>query len=228
MPSKNPSLQFKYLNFITVTYVTVLLISNTTAGKIVSLNNFATDAATLFFPVVYIISDILTEVYGYAKARNVLWIVIYSQILMSLLYSLVVLMPPAVGFDANDSFIRVLSQVPRIVFGSLIAIFIGSILNDFILAKMKILTKGKHLWARTIGSTIIGQGADTVIFYLIAFYTVIPDTLLISSILFTWIIKVIIEIVLTPLTYFIINRLKKAENTDTYDTRTDFNPFILK
>lgn len=228
MPSKNPSLQFKYLNFITVTYVTVLLISNTTAGKIVSLNNFATDAATLFFPVVYIISDILTEVYGYAKARNVLWIVIYSQILMSLLYSLVVLMPPAVGFDANDSFIRVLSQVPRIVFGSLIAIFIGSILNDFILAKMKILTKGKHLWARTIGSTIIGQGADTVIFYLIAFYTIIPDTLLISSILFTWIIKVIIEIVLTPLTYFIINRLKKAENTDTYDTRTDFNPFILK
>lgn len=228
MPSKNPSLQFKYLNFIAVTYVTVLLISNTTAGKIVSLNNFATDAATLFFPVVYIISDILTEVYGYAKARNVLWIVIYSQILMSLLYSLVVLMPPAVGFDANDSFIRVLSQVPRIVFGSLIAIFIGSILNDFILAKMKILTKGKHLWARTIGSTIIGQGADTVIFYLIAFYTVIPDTLLISSILFTWIIKVIIEIVLTPLTYFIINRLKKAENTDTYDTRTDFNPFILK
>lgn len=228
MHSKNPSTQFKFLNFITVTYVTVLLVSNTTAGKIISLNGFTTDAATLFFPVVYIISDILTEVYGYAKARNVLWIVIYSQVIMSLLYALVVIMPPALGFDANDSFIRVLSQIPRIVLGSLIAIFIGSILNDFILAKMKVLTKGKFLWTRTIGSTIVGQGADTIIFYLIAFYAVIPANLLVSSILFTWITKVIIEIFMTPLTYTLINRLKKTEQIDTFDTRTDFNPFILK
>lgn len=228
MQSKYPSAQFKFLNFITITYVTVLLVSNTTAGKIISLNGLTTDAATLFFPVVYIISDILTEVYGYAKARSVLWTVVYSQIIMSLLYALVVIMPPAAGFDANDSFSRVLSQIPRIVLGSLIAIFIGSILNDFIMAKMKILTKGKFLWTRTIGSTLVGQGADTIIFYLIAFYAVIPANLLATSILFTWITKVIIEVSMTPLTYALINRLKKEENLDTFDTRTNFNPFILK
>lgn len=219
---------FKFLNIITIIYITVLLVSNTTAGKITSLFGFTTDAATLFFPVVYIISDILTEVYGYAKARMVLWMVIFSQVLMSLLYTLVVILPPAAGFDTNDAFSRVLGQIPRIVLGSLVAIFIGSLINDFILAKMKILTRGRLLWTRTIGSTIVGQGADTVIFYIIAFYAVLPANLLISSILFTWLIKVLIEISMTPLTYFVINRLKRAEKLDTFDNLTNFNPFIIK
>ena len=220
--------QYKYLGLITALYITFQLVSNTTAGKIIQLGGFSLSAPILFFPVTYIFADILTEVYGYAKARSVIWMAFFCAAIMALLYSLVVFLPPAIGFDANDAYTRVLGQVPRIVIASLIAFWIGSILNDYILAKMKIWTKGKYLWTRTIGSTIVGEGADTILVFLIAFYGVLPMNLIYGLILSGWTIKVVIEVIMTPVTYKVIAKLKKVEGEDYYDTKTNFNPLIIR
>ena len=209
-------------------YITFQLVSDITAGKIVQLGMFTVSATVLYFPITYIIADLLTEVYGYSKARSVVWMVLISSVIAGIIYSIVVSLPPANGFDANDAYTRVLGQIPRILVGGWIAVFIGGILNDYILAKMKIWTKGKHLWTRTIGSTIVGEGANTILFYLIALYAVIPTNLLVSSILAGWLIKVIIEVVMTPVTYYVVGKLKKIENEDYYDTETNFNPLIIK
>jgi len=225
--SKIPK-QYKYLGLITALYITVLIVSNTTAGKFVQLGSLIFSAPILFFPVTYIIADILTEVYGYAKARSVLWMVIISSLIMAVLYAVVVYLPPAAGFDANAAFTRVLGQVPRIVFASLVAVFVGGILNDYILAKMKVWTKGKHLWARTIGSTIVGEGADTLLFFLIGFYGVIPTGILISAMVTGWLLKVAIEVIMTPVTYKVVKKLKEVEGEDYYDTNTNFNPLIIR
>jgi len=220
--------QYKYLGLITALYITFQLVSDVTAGKIVQLGFFTVSATVLFFPFTYIIADILTEVYGYARARSVVWMVLFSSVIAGLIYSVVVFLPPAVGFDANDAYVRVLGQIPRILIGGWIAVWVGGILNDYILAKMKVWTKGKHLWTRTIGSTIVGEGANTVLFYTIALYTVIPNGLLVTSILSGWFLKVGIEVVMTPITYKVIAKLKKVEGEDYYDTNTNFNPLIIR
>ena len=220
--------QYKYLGLITALYITFQLVSDVTAGKIVQLGFFTVSATVLFFPFTYIIADILTEVYGYARARSVVWMVLLSSVIAGLIYSVVVFLPPAVVFDANDAYVRVLGQIPRILIGGWIAVWVGGILNDYILAKMKVWTKGKHLWTRTIGSTIVGEGANTVLFYTIALYTVIPNGLLVTSILSGWFLKVGIEVVMTPITYKVIAKLKKVEGEDYYDTNTNFNPLIIR
>ena len=220
--------QYKYLGFITVLYVAFQLISDVSAGKIVQLGIFTVSATVLYFPITYIFADILTEVYGYAKARSVVWQVLIASVLAGLIYQLVVWLPPAVGFDANSAYSRVLGSVPRILVGGWIAVWVGGILNDYILAKMKIWTNGKHLWTRTIGSTITGELANTVLFYSIALYAVIPNGLLFSSILSGWFLKVMVEVVFTPVTYFVVRKLKNIENEDYYDKNTDFNPLIIK
>ena len=220
--------QYKYLGLITALYITFQLVSDVTAGKIIQLGIFTISASVLYFPFTYIIADVLTEVYGYAKARSVVWMVLFSSVIAGLIYSLVVFLPPAIGFDANNAYVRVLGQVPRILIGGWIAVLIGGILNDYILAKMKILTKGKHLWARTIGSTIVGEGANTFLFFTIALYSVIPNGLLITSIFSGWFIKVAIEVIMTPVTYKVVAMLKKAEGEDYYDTNTNFNPLIIR
>lgn len=219
---------YKYLGLITTLYIAFQLISDVTAGKIVQLGIFTVSATVLYFPITYIFSDILTEVYGYAKARSVVWQALLASVIAGLIYTLVVWLPPAVGFDANDAFDRVLGSVPRILIGGWIAVWVGGILNDYILAKMKVWTNGKHLWLRTISSTIVGEGANTILFYIIALYAVIPNNLLVSSILAGWLLKTLVEIVLTPVTYYVVAKLKKVENEDYYDTNTDFNPFIVK
>lgn len=220
--------QYKYLGLITVLYVAFQLVSDVTAGKIVSLGIFTVSATVLYFPITFIIADVLTEVYGYAKARSVLWYVLAASVIAGLLYQLVVWLPPAPGFDAAEAYARVLGSVPRILLGGWIAVFVGSILNDFIMAKMKVWTKGKHLWARTISSTVVGEGANTALFYLIALYAVIPNNILLASILSGWFLKVVVEVVMTPVTYAVVKKLKKAEGEDVYDTNTNFNPFSLK
>lgn len=219
---------YKYLGLITTLYIAFQLISDVTAGKIVQLGMFTVSATVLYFPITYIFSDILTEVYGYAKARSVVWQALLASVIAGVIYQLVVWLPPAIGFDANDSYARVLGSVPRILLGGWIAVWVGGILNDYILAKMKIWTNGKHLWLRTIVSTIFGEGANTILFYTIALYAVLPNNLLISSIFAGWLLKALVEIVLTPLTYYVVNKLKKSENEDHFDTNTDFNPLIIK
>lgn len=220
--------QYKYLGLITALYITFQLVSDVTAGKIIQLGIFTVSATVLYFPFTYIFADILTEVYGYAKARSVIWMVLFSSILAGIIYSIVVVLPPAAGFDASDAYTRVLGQIPRILFGGWIAVWVGGILNDYVLAKMKVLTKGKYLWTRTIGSTIIGEGANTILFYIIALYSVIPTSLLFTSIVSGWFLKVLVETVMTPVTYFVVAKLKKAENEDYYDYETDFNPLKIR
>jgi uncharacterized integral membrane protein (TIGR00697 family) len=219
---------FKYLGFITCLYITFQLISDVTAGKIISFFSFPVSATVLYFPITYIFSDILTEVYGYARARSVLWTVMICSILAGLIYSLVVILPPGEGFNNNEAYSIVLGQVPRILIGGWLAVFSGDLTNDFVLAKMKLLTKGRYLWTRTIGSTIVGQFVNTVIFYIIGLFGILPLNILIQAIITGWIIKVIVEILFTPLTYYVVNRLKKSENIDYYDVKTNFNPFIWK
>lgn len=219
---------YTYLGLITVAYVAFQLISDVTAGKLITLGIFTVSATVLYFPFTYILSDILTEVYGYAVARNVVWQVLAVSVIAGLLYQVVVWLPGAPGFDATDAYARVLGSVPRILIGGWVAVFVGSIANDFVLAKMKVWTSGKHLWARTIGSTIVGEGANTALFYTIALAGIIPTSLLFTSILSGWLIKVIVEVIMTPITYRIIAALKQAEGIDHYDRDTNFNPFSLK
>jgi len=220
--------QYKYLGIILSFYITFQLVSDVTAGKIISFIGFPVSVTVLFFPITYIFADILTEVYGYARARSVVWTVFFCSVAAGLIYLLVVYLPPATGFVGNDAYARVLGSVPRILFGGWIAVWVGGILNDFVLAKMKVKTKGKYLWTRTIGSTIVGEFANTVLFYVIALYAILPNNLLIASILTGWLIKVVIEVIFTPWTYFVVKRLKQLENEDYYDRDTNFNPFIIQ
>jgi uncharacterized integral membrane protein (TIGR00697 family) len=222
------SKQYKYLGILTALYITFALISQITAGKISQIWIFTVSAATVFFPVTYILADVFTEVYGYSKARARTWTLLLCSVIAALLFALVAWLPPAVGFDANDAYVRVFAQIPRIVVASWIAIFFGSISNDYVLAKMKVWTKGRHLWSRTIGSTIVGEGVDSILFFTIAFYAVLPTNLIITTIISGWVIKVLIETVMTPITYKVVSKLKKAEGEDYYDTNTDFNPLIFR
>jgi len=219
--------QYKYLGLITALYITFQLVSDITAGKIVQLGIFTVSATVLYFPFTYIFADVLTEVYGYAKARSVVWMVLFASVLAGVIYSIVVILPPAAGFDANSAYARVLGQVPRILFGGWIAVWAGGILNDYVLAKVKIWTKGKYLWTRTIGSTVVGEGVNTILFYVIALYAVIPTNLLVASILSGWLLKVVVEVIMTPVTYKVVAKLKKVENEDYYDYETNFNPLKL-
>ena len=220
--------QYKYLGLITAIYITFQLVSTVTAGKIVQIGIFSTSIAVLYFPITFIISDLLTEVYGYAKARRILWTILLTSIVAGIIFAIAAAFPPAVGFDANDAYVRVLSQIPRILLASWLALFFGGISNDYVLAKMKVWTKGKHLWSRTIGSTIVGQAVDSVIFFTIALYGIIPTNLLLMSMLTAWFLKVAIEAILTPVTYKVVGALKKAEGEDHYDVNTNFNPFSFK
>ncbi len=216
---------YRYLGLLTALYITLQLVSDVSAGKIIQIWMFTVSATVLYFPITYIFSDVLTEVYGYAQARRVVWIVLGCSVLAGLTYQLAVGLPPALGFDANAAYTRVLGSVPRILLGGWVAVWTGGILNDFVLAKMKIWTKGKHLWMRTISSTIVGEFANTFLFYTIALYGVIPRELLLQSIFSGWLLKVLVEVIFTPVTYAVVNKLKQLENEDYFDHDTKFNPF---
>ncbi len=220
--------KFRFLGIITTLYITFQLISDVSAGKLVSIFGFPVSVAVIYFPITYVIADILTEVYGYAQARRVVWQVLLASVIAGLVYQVVVYLPPAGGFDANDAYVRVFGSVPRILLGGWIAVWIGGILNDYILAKMKIWTNGKYLWTRTVGSTIVSELANTILFFTIALSGIIPNSLLIDTILTGWLFKVAVEVICTPWTYWVIGKLKKLENEDYYDRDTDFNPFSLK
>lgn len=221
-------MRFKYLDIILGLFVAVLLISNVASTKIVQLGPFTFDGGTLLFPIVYIFGDILTEVYGYKAARRVIWTGFASALLMSLVFIIVGKLPAAADWVNQDAYDKILGLTPRIVAASLVAYFLGEFSNSYTLAKMKILTKGRHLWSRTIGSTVIGEGIDTVLFVLIAFVGVLPASLLLTIIISNYVFKVGFEAVFTPVTYGIVKRLKREENIDAYDTNTNFNPFTSK
>lgn len=218
---------YRYFDIIVGLFVAVLLISNIASTKIVDIWRFTFDGGTIIFPLSYIFGDILTEVYGYRQSRRAIWIGFLSAMVMSLVLGLVGLIRPAEGWELQEAYMAILGQTPRIVTASLIAYFAGEFSNSFILAKMKVFTKGKWLAARTISSTIAGQAIDTLIFVFIAFYGVFSNSLLFTIIVSNYIFKVLMEVAFTPLTYKIVNTLKRAEGVDYYDRKTNFNPFLF-
>ncbi|KKR43886.1 MAG: hypothetical protein UU10_C0003G0023 [Parcubacteria group bacterium GW2011_GWF1_40_6] len=217
---------YKYLGAISVFFVSVLLISNVASTKIVDLKWFTFDGGTLLFPLSYIFGDILTEVYGYKKSRGVIWLGFFMALLMSIVFIIVGKLPAAVDWNNQAAYDAILGLTPRIVGASLIAYFFGEFSNSFVLAKMKILTKGKWLWTRTIGSTLVGELVDSTLFILIAFVGVLPNSLLVTLIISNYIFKTGIEILFTPATYRVVKFLKTKEGEDYYDRDTNFNPFI--
>ncbi|MBC7264878.1 MAG: queuosine precursor transporter [Chloroflexi bacterium] len=218
---------YRYFDLVMATFVAVLLISNVASSKILRLGPFTFDGGTILFPISYIFGDILTEVYGYARSRRVIWAGFSAALLMAVVFMIVGALPPAEGWEGQEAYMLILGVTPRIVIGSLVAYFAGEFSNSFTLAKMKIWTKGRWLWTRTIGSTIVGEFVDTLLFVTIAFLGTLPTPLLWSVIVSNYIFKTGVEALATPLTYTVVGFLKKAENEDYYDYETDFNPFKI-
>ncbi|HJZ41936.1 MAG TPA: queuosine precursor transporter [Bacteroidales bacterium] len=219
--------QFRYFDILVALFVAVLLISNIASTKILTLWKFTFDGGTLLFPLSYIFGDILTEVYGYKRSRRIIWLGFISALLMSLVFYIVQVLPPATDWPNQQAFEQILGFLPRIVIASLLAYFAGEFTNSVTLSRLKIVTAGKHLWMRTIGSTLLGQGVDTIIFCLVAFYGVLPANVLWAVIVSNYIFKCSVEILFTPLTYGIVGFLKKKENLDTFDHGVRYNPFDL-
>jgi queuosine precursor transporter len=218
----------RYYDYILGSFIAVLLISNVVSAKILQLGPFTFDGGTILFPFAYIFGDIFTEVYGFKRARKIIWIGFIANLLMAAVFILVGKLPPAPGWENQQAYEVILGWVPRIVMASLIAYWAGEFLNSYILAKMKIMTRGRWLFARTITSTLGGEALDTTLFCLIAFFGKIPFPLLVTVILSNYFFKCGVEIVFTPFTYMIVNFLKRQEKMDPFDIHTDFNPFTLR
>ena len=231
-----PHRQYRYYEFVMAAFVTILICSNLIGPAkisqmelpVIGLVTFG--AGVLFFPISYVFGDILTEVYGYARARRVIWAGFAALAFASFMATIVVALPPAPFWKNQAAYEIAFGTTWRIALASMFAYFVGEFVNSFILAKMKIWTKGRHLWSRTIGSTIFGEAVDSALFYPLAFYGtgIIPDDKLPMVMLAQFLLKVGVEVVFTPLTYKIVNALKRAEHEDYYDVKTDFNPFTLK
>ena len=224
---------FRYFDFVMAAFVTILLLSNVIgAGKVATITlprigPWPFGAGILFFPVSYVLGDVLTEVYGYARARRCIWAGFAAMLFMAFMSWVVVALPPAASWTGQAAYEAVFGQVPRIVFASICAFWAGEFVNSYVLAKMKIWTQGKMLWTRTIGSTIFGEGVDSALFYPLAFLGAEGWTtrLVITVALTQWGIKTLWEVVLTPVTYAIVGFLKRREGVDVFDTDTDFSPF---
>ena len=232
-PSTAEPPRWRYYDLVMAAFVTILLLSNLIGAAKPSFitlpggTEWSFGAGVLFFPVSYIIGDVLTEVYGYARARRVIWTGFAALAFMAFMAWVVVALPAAAGWTGQEAYEQVFGNTWRIVAASMIAFWAGEFANSYVLARMKIWTRGKALWSRTIGSTVVGQGLDSLIFYPLAFYGVAgwPPELLWQVVLSQWAIKTAWEALLTPFTYLVIGWLKKREGVDIYDTDTDFSPF---
>jgi uncharacterized integral membrane protein (TIGR00697 family) len=228
--------RLRYFDFVRVAFVTILLLSNVLgAGKVAQVNlpligDWPFGAGILFFPISYVIGDVLTEVYGYARARRCIWAGTTALLFMAFMSTVVVALPPAPDWTGQQAYEQVFGQVPRIVLASILAFWAGEFANSLVLAKMKIWTQGKYLWTRTIGSTVFGQGVDSLIFYPLAFWGAVGWTndLVIKVLITQWFLKVSWEALLTPATYVVVGFLKRREGVDVYDEHTDFTPFRAK
>lgn len=227
----HPPRQYRYYDMIMVAFVTVLIGSEfISASKIATVGGYAFGAGVIFFPLSYIFGDILTEVYGYQRSRKVIWAGFGSLIFLTIMAWFVLTLPPAsfwvdkaTGQSNQAAWEAVFGNSWRIVGASLLAFVIGEWVNSVVLAKMKVMTSGKHLWARTIGSTIAGEAVDSIIFYPLAFLGIWETPAVVTVMITNYLLKVTTEVVLTPLTYLVVNWLKKAENEDFYDVGTDFS-----
>lgn len=217
----------RYFVAVTAIFTTCLITSNILAVKLISLFGFIVPAAIIIFPISYIFGDILTEVYGYRRARLVIWLGFFCNLAAVAAMGLGRVMPAASFWDGQEAYERILGQTPRILIASFFAYLVGEFTNSFVLAKMKIATGGRFLWVRTIGSTLVGQGLDSLVFMTVAFVGVIPSGALVNAMVTQWLVKSIYEAVFTPATYVVVKFLKKREGMDVYDRSTRFNPFLI-
>lgn len=228
--------RFKYFDIVMAAFVAVMICANIIgAGKvaqisILGMSPFVFGAGVLFFPLSYVIGDILTEVYGLKRARRVIWVGFGAAIFAAMMAAIITAMPPADGWNAplstaadgtmystQNAFARFFAQAPRIVGASVLAFWLGEMANAVVMSRMKVWTKGKHLWSRTIGSTVVGQGIDSLVFYPLAFLGLWETKLVITVMISNFVLKVLWEAVLTPVTYFVVNRLKRAEQVEALD-----------
>lgn len=215
----------KYFDIVACVFVAVYIISQVSSAKLFSLGPFVFPGAIVIFPFAYIFGDVLTEVYGYARTRRVIWIGFITAALLAVVLAIVQILPSAPSWTFQTEYEAILGVVPRVVLGSLLAYWAGEFVNSFVLAKMKIWTGGRMLWSRTIGSTVVGQLVDSAVFGVVAFAGVIPWSVIVTLVGSIYLFKVLYEVVVTPLTYVIVNWLKKAEGIDVFDKNTDFTPF---
>jgi uncharacterized integral membrane protein (TIGR00697 family) len=227
-----PGRHYRYYDLIMAAFVAVLLCSNLIGpAKSCSVAGFKFGAGNIFFPISYIFGDILTEVYGYARSRKVIWAGFGAMIFATVMGKVIILLPPNPDEPFNLQYQPALElmfgNTWRIVGGSMIAFWAGDFANSFIMAKLKLVTRGRHLWTRTISSTVVGQGVDSLLFYPIAFLGIWSSIEMSKIVLFNWVFKVTVEVVATPLTYAIVGFLKRTEREDFYDEHTNFTPFSL-
>ncbi|HWK89023.1 MAG TPA: queuosine precursor transporter [Longimicrobium sp.] len=220
--------QYRYYDFILALFVTVLLTSNLIGpGKPAQIGGFEFGAGILFFPISYLFGDILTEVYGYARTRRVVWTGFGALAFASLVSVVVLALPPAEGWEGQAALESVFGQTPRIVIASLLAFWAGEFANSYAMARMKLASEGRALWMRAIGSTVVGAGVDSAIFYPVAFLGVWRTETVVKVLVTNYVLKVVWEIVALPLTYRVVRALKRAEHEDYYDRGTNFTPFSL-
>jgi uncharacterized integral membrane protein (TIGR00697 family) len=225
----HPARQFRYYDLVMAAFVTVLLCANLIgAAKAASVFGLTFNSGVLFFPVSYIFGDVLTEVYGYARARKVVWAGFAALVFASFMSWATLAFPPAPGWPHQAAYETVFGGTPRIVAASLVAYFSGEFCNSYVLAKLKLVTSGRLLWSRTIGSTIIGEAVDSAIFYPLAFLGVWSTDLVVRVMITNYLLKLLWEVLMTPVTYRVVNFLKRAESEDYFDRDTDFTPFSLQ
>jgi uncharacterized integral membrane protein (TIGR00697 family) len=216
-----------YFLVIVALYVTVLITANTVAIRVLDIGPFTADAGTLTFPIAYIVGDVLTEVYGFRIARRVIWLGFICNTLAVGIFQMALRLPSVDDPAFQDAFKMVFNATPRILLASMAAYLVGSFINAYVLARLKVITEGRWLWTRTIGSTIVGEGLDTVVFVFIAFWGVFPGDVIWAMLYTNWIVKIGVEVVATPVTYKVVDLFKRKEQVDVYDTTTDFNPIAI-
>ncbi len=222
--------QLKYSLWFVISvaiFITCLITANITAVKLVNVFGLILPAGIVIFPISYIFGDILTEVYGYRQARRVIWLGFLCNLLVVVVIWIGQVLPPASFWDAQAAYERILGYTPRLLLASFLAYLVGEFANSFVMAKMKIATRGRWLWTRTIGSTLVGEGLDSLVFMTIAFVGEIPMTVLALAIVTQWLVKSAYEAAATPLTYVTVRFLKQREGKDVYDHDTRFNPLIF-
>jgi hypothetical protein len=224
-----PRRSYRYYDLVMAAFVTVLLSANVIgAAKVAEIGGFTFGAGVLFFPISYLFGDVLTEVYGYARARRVVWAGFGALAFASFMSWATLAFPPAPGWPHQAAYEAVFGATPRIILASLVAYFCGEFCNSYVLAKMKVRTSGRLLWSRTIGSTIAGEAVDSAVFYPLAFLGAWETDLVVRVMLSNYLLKVLWEAAMTPLTYRIVTFLKRAEREDYFDRDTDFTPFSLR
>ena len=217
---------FRYFDYVMAAFVAILLLSNLIgASKLATLGGFTFGAGIMFFPISYVLGDVLTEVYGYANARRCVWAGFAALLFMAFMSYVVVALPAADGWNGQAAYDSVFGSTWRIVAASVIAFWAGEFVNSFVMAKMKILTGGKMLWSRTIGSTVFGQAVDSAIFYPIAFLGIWSNAQVLTVMVTNWLLKVLWEVLLTPVTYAVVGWLKQREGVEVFDQGINFSPF---